>query len=184
MAAMMVTLMVVSVCLQAAWWCVMRVRAGGRLGLALLTLTSLTLLLLQHCRLSNHLHGQCYYYCCSHLHSSSFIFVFVSFLLLFYLSFCSFFIGQFISCSLTFTHLHSYCLILFFYLFYLLGHSFYLSAFLQSFSFMFTHLHLLSFVILCFHFIWFIFVDQFTFFHSVTHFPSPSFTFFFFFTYL
>lgn len=36
----------------------MRVRAGGRLGLALLTLTSLTLLLLQHCRLSNHLHGE------------------------------------------------------------------------------------------------------------------------------
>lgn len=36
----------------------MRVRAGGRLGLALLSLTSLTLLLLQHCRLSYHLHSE------------------------------------------------------------------------------------------------------------------------------
>ncbi|KAG0711348.1 Chondroitin sulfate N-acetylgalactosaminyltransferase 2 [Chionoecetes opilio] len=37
----------------------MRVRAGGRLGLAaLLTLTSLSLLLLQHCRLPHHTHGE------------------------------------------------------------------------------------------------------------------------------
>lgn len=36
----------------------MRVRAGGRLALALLTATTLTLLLVQHCRLSQHLQGE------------------------------------------------------------------------------------------------------------------------------